>query len=73
MARWRATHDAYLEALLDMGIAGTALRCAYFAHVWKRFRALAADLSLSPGPRGFFLGAAADLLAVGMLYGQRRR
>lgn len=96
MAPWRATHNAYLEALLDMGIVGAAMRCAYFAHVWKGFSALAADLSLSPRLRGFYLGAAAGLLAllvsyltdsslrpqpeqvflwlaVGMLYGQRRR
>ncbi|MGH8737620.1 MAG: O-antigen ligase family protein [Burkholderiales bacterium] len=89
-------HNAYLEALLDMGIVGLALFGAYFAHVWKGLRALAVDASLSPRLRGFFLGAAAGLLAllvtsfvegslrpqpeqvflwlaIGMMYGQRRR
>ena len=55
-------HNAYLEALLDMGIAGLILVGAYFAHVWKGFRALGFDPSLSPTLRGFYLGAAAGLL-----------
>lgn len=54
-------HNAYLEALLDMGIVGLILLCAYFAHVWKGFRALSLDRSLSPALRGFYLGAAAGL------------
>lgn len=89
-------HNAYLEALLDMGAVGLALLVAYFAHLWRGFRALAADSSLCPRLRGFFLGAAAGLLAIlvsdltdsslrpkpeqallwlaiGMLYGLRRR
>lgn len=61
-------HNAYLEALLDMGIAGLALACAYFAHVWKGLRALATDDSLSPRLRGFYLGAAAALLALLVSY-----
>ncbi len=56
-------HNAYLQTLLDMGIAGLILVCAYFIHVWKGFRALSADSSLSPTLRGFYLGAAAGLLA----------
>lgn len=54
-------HNAYLEALLDMGVVGLILLCAYFAHVWKGFRALSVDPSLSPTLRGFYLGAAAGL------------
>jgi hypothetical protein len=54
-------HSAYLQALLDMGIVGLVLLCAYFAHVWAGFRALAADGTLSPLMRGFFQGAAAGL------------
>jgi O-antigen ligase len=54
-------HSAYLEAALDMGIAGLAIACAYFAHVWKGFRALSVDPALSPTLRGFYLGAAAGL------------
>lgn len=55
-------HNAYLRALLDMGIAGLLLMCAYFLHVWKGFRALSVDPALSPALRGFYRGAAAALL-----------
>jgi O-antigen ligase len=55
-------HSAYLETVLDMGIAGLIALCAYFAHVWKGFRALGSDAALSPALRGFFQGAAAGLL-----------
>ena len=61
-------HNAYLEALLDMGIVGLALLGAYFAHLWKGFRTLAQDLSLSPKLRGFYLGAAAALTAILVSY-----
>lgn len=54
-------HNAYLEALLDMGIAGLILVGAFFVHVWRGFRALSADPALSPTLRGFYLGAAAGL------------
>ncbi len=57
-------HSAYLEAVLDMGIVGMLLLCAYFAHVWAGFRKLAADPAVSPVLRGFFLGGAAGLLTV---------
>jgi len=61
-------HNAYLQALLDMGIAGLILVCAYLAHVWKGFRTLSVDPALSPTVRGFFLGAAAGLLALLISY-----
>jgi O-Antigen ligase len=54
-------HSAYLQALLDMGIAGLLLLGAYFVHVWKRFRALSTDAALSPEMRGFYQGALAGL------------
>jgi O-antigen ligase len=57
-------HNAYLQALLDMGIVGLVLVCAYFAHVWKGFRTLSADPALSPTLRGFYLGAAAGLASL---------
>jgi O-antigen ligase len=57
-------HNAYLEALLDMGVVGTALLCAYFVHVWRRLWALAKDPGLEPALRGFFQGAAAALLGM---------
>lgn len=57
-------HNAYLEALLDMGVAGLALLLAYFLHVYRRLRALAADAALRPELRGFLQGAAAGLAAL---------
>ena len=54
-------HNAYLQALLDMGLAGLLLLGAFFVHVWKRFRALSIDAALSPELRGFYQGAAAGL------------
>lgn len=56
-------HNAYLQVLLDMGIAGLILVIAYFMHVWRGFRALGADPRLSADQRGFFQGAAAGLVA----------
>jgi len=61
-------HNAYLQALLDMGIAGLILVCAYFAHIWKRFRALSVDPALSSTLRGFYLGAAAGLASLLISY-----
>jgi len=54
-------HNAYLETVLDMGIAGLIFVCAYFVHVLKGFRALSVDPVLSPTLRGFHQGAAAGL------------
>ena len=56
-------HNAYLQALLDMGIAGLLLLGAYFVHVWKKFRAMSMDAALSPNLRGFYQGAAAGLVS----------
>ena len=61
-------HNAYLEALLDMGIAGLILLCAYFVHVWKGFRASSVDPAVSPTLRGFYLGAAAGLVSLLISY-----
>ena len=57
-------HNAYLETVLDMGIAGLILVCAYLVLLWKGFRALGVDPSLSPTLRGFFQGAAAGLASL---------
>ena len=57
-------HNAYLEALLDMGVVGTALLCAYFVHVWRGLRNVEKDPRLEPALRGFFQGAAAALLGM---------
>jgi len=61
-------HNAYLQALLDMGIVGLVLLCAYFTHVWKGFRALSLDPALDPALRGFYLGAAAGLASLLISY-----
>lgn len=56
-------HNAFLGLLLDMGIVGLVSVCAYFVLVWKGFRRLYRDTSLTPEMRGLFRGAAAGLLA----------
>ena len=57
-------HNAYLEALLDMGVVGLVLILAYFVHVWRGFRRLGKDPELNPAMRGFFQGAAASLASL---------
>jgi len=56
-------HNAYLQALLDMGVIGLALLLAYYWHVWNGFRALGSNPYLTPAMRGFFQGACAALVA----------
>jgi len=61
-------HNAYLGALLDMGVVGLVLLCSYFVHVWKGFRVLSVDPTVNPMLRGFFLGAAAGLASLLVSY-----
>ncbi|MFL6579106.1 MAG: O-antigen ligase family protein [Burkholderiales bacterium] len=61
-------HNAYLQAVLDMGIIGLILLCAYFWHVWKNFRALSRDAGLNPTLRGFYAGSAAGLASLLLSY-----
>jgi O-antigen ligase len=63
MLRTGTPHNAYLEALLDMGILGLTLLMAYYAHVWKKFRTLASSAGLNGELRGLFQGASAALIA----------
>lgn len=56
-------HNAYLEALLDMGVIGLLLLLAFYVHVWRNFRALGSNAYLSPEMRGLFQGASAALIA----------
>jgi O-antigen ligase len=55
-------HNAYLQALLDMGLIGTLLLLAYYWHVARGFRALGSNAYLSPTLRGFFQGGLAGLI-----------
>jgi O-antigen ligase len=56
-------HNAFLEALLDMGMIGLGLLLAFFWHVWQSFRRLGSNAYLSVELRGLFQGATAGLLA----------
>jgi O-antigen ligase len=56
-------HNAYLEAILDMGVVGLALLLAYYWHVWRNLRALGSNAYLSPEMRGLFQGGCAALIA----------
>ena len=56
-------HNAYLQAILDMGVIGLVLLCCYYWTVWRGFRALGSNAYLSPVMRGFFQGACAALIA----------
>lgn len=56
-------HNAWLQVFLDMGLAGLLLLGAYFVHLWRSFRQLAADTALDAERRGFYQGAAYGLLA----------
>lgn len=55
-------HNAYLQALLDMGVIGVALLLAYYWHVFRGLRSLGSNAYLSPTLRGFFQGALAGLV-----------
>jgi O-antigen ligase len=57
-------HNAYLQAVLDMGLIGLGLLLAYYWHVWRSFRALGSNPYLAPELRGFFQGATAALLCL---------
>jgi O-antigen ligase len=63
MPRVGHPHNAYLEALLDIGLVGLALTLAFYAHVWKGLSALVRDDSLTPDMRALFRGATAALAA----------
>lgn len=63
MTRVIHPHNAYLEALLDMGILGLTLLSVYYLHVWKGIRRLGASDELNGELRGLFQGASAALVA----------
>jgi O-antigen ligase len=57
-------HNAYIQALLDMGVVGLVLLLAYYVHVYRGFRSLGSNAYLSPSMRGLFQGATAGLLCL---------
>lgn len=57
-------HNAYLQALMDMGVVGLGLLLAYFVHVWRGFNRLSQDTTVQPVLRGFFAGAKAGLVSL---------
>jgi O-antigen ligase len=63
MGRVGHPHNAYLEALLDMGIIGTVLLLAFYVHLWRGFRTLSRSDWLTPELRSLFQGATAGLVA----------
>jgi O-antigen ligase len=56
-------HNAYLRALLDMGVIGLLLLGAYYFTVWQGFRQLGSDPRLSAPERGFYTGASVGLVS----------
>ena len=57
-------HNAYIQAILDMGLIGLGLLLAFYWHVYRNFRALGSNAYLSPTMRGFYQGAVAGLLCM---------
>lgn len=55
-------HNAYMQAILDMGLVGLALLLAYYWHVYRCARDLGSNAYLSPTMRGFYQGLVASLL-----------
>lgn len=55
-------HNAYIQAILDMGLLGMGLLLAFYWHVYRACRDLGSNANLSPTMRGFFQGAVAGLL-----------
>ena len=54
-------HNAYIQAILDMGLIGLGLLLAFYWHVFRKFRGLGSNAYLSPTMRGFYQGAVAGL------------
>jgi O-antigen ligase len=54
-------HNAYIQALLDMGVIGLVLLLCYYVHVFRQLKSLGSNAYLSPTMRGFFQGAVAGL------------
>ena len=57
-------HNAYLQAVLDLGLVGLVLVLSFFYGIWRQFREQSRNLAISPLSRGFFAGAATGLLSL---------
>jgi hypothetical protein len=55
-------HNAYMQAIFDMGLLGLALLLAFYWHVYRCARDLGSNAYLSPTMRGFYQGLVASLL-----------
>lgn len=57
-------HNAYLQAVLDLGLIGLILLLSFFVIVWRQFRQFSRQPACEPVWRGFFAGAAAGLVSL---------
>jgi len=55
-------HNAYIQAILDMGLIGMGLLLAFYWHVYRISRDLGGNANLSPTMRGFYQGVVAGLM-----------
>ena len=55
-------HNAYFQAILDMGLVGLGLLLAFYWHVYRCARDLGSNAYLSPTMRGFYQGTVAGLM-----------
>lgn len=55
-------HNAYIQAVLDMGVIGLALLLVFYWTVYRNLKNLGSNAYLSPTMRGFYQGAVAGLL-----------
>jgi O-antigen ligase len=55
-------HNAYIQAILDMGLLGLGLLLAFYWHVYRTARELGGNANLSPTMRGFYQGVVAGLM-----------
>ncbi len=55
-------HNAYIQAILDMGLIGMGLLLAFYWHVYRTSRDLGGNANLSPTMRGFYQGVVAGLM-----------
>lgn len=59
-------HSAFLEVLMDLGIVGALCILTFFAFLWRLFRKLSSDDRVPSAMRGYFTGASAGLLGIGV-------